>query len=115
MKQLKDPKKILYILIALIITAGITMVALKGFNVEMRYKANQKVELAIGQELKEDDISKIQEKANEVLGKGNFILQEVESFKDTVQITAEKITEEQKNRKNMSKIKNKKSPLARQD
>lgn len=95
MKQLKDPKKIFfYVIIALIIIAGIVMVAVKGFNVELRYKANKKVELAIGETV---DTLKIQEKADEVFGKGKSVVQLVEVFKDTVQITAEDITEEQKN------------------
>lgn len=95
MKQLKDPKKIFfYVVIALIIIAGIVMVAVKGFNVELRYKANKKVELSIGETV---DISKIQEKSDEVFGKGKSVVQVVEVFKDTVQITAEEISEEQKN------------------
>ena len=95
MKQLKDPKKIFfYVIIALIILAGIVMVATKGFNVELRYRANKKVELTIGETV---DVSKIQEKSDEVFGKGNSVVQLVEIFKDTVQITAEDITEEQKN------------------
>ena len=95
MEQIKEPKKILfYIVIALIILAGIVMVAIKGFNVELRYTANKKVELAIGETV---DISKIQEKADEVFGKGKSIVQYVEVYKDTVQVTAKDITEEQKN------------------
>ena len=95
MKQIKDPKKmIIYILIALIIIAGIVMVAVKGFNVELKYTANQKVELAIGETV---DVEKIQEKADEVFGKGKSIVQVVEIFEDTVQITAKEISEEQKN------------------
>lgn len=94
MKQLKDPKKIFYIIIALIIIAGIVMVALKGFNVELRYRANKKIELVIGKTV---DVAKIQEKADEVFGKGKSVVQVVEVFKDSVQITAQDITEEQKN------------------
>jgi len=98
MKQLKDAKKIFCILlIAIIIIAGIVTVFLKGFNVELRYRAQQKVELIIGEELSKEDIFKIQEKVDEVFGKGNSILQVVEVFKDTVQVTAREITEEQKN------------------
>jgi len=97
MKQLKDLKKIFYIVIALIIIAGIAMIALEGFNVEIRYKANQKIELVIGKELDKNDLLKIQEKSDEVFGKGKSVLQVVEVYNDTVQITAEKITEEQKN------------------
>lgn len=96
MKQLKDPKKIIfYVLIAIIIIAGIIIVSLKGFNVELRYTANQKVELAIGETI--NDTSKIQEKADEVFGKGKSIVQIVEVYKDSVQITAKEISEEQKN------------------
>lgn len=95
MKQLKDPKKIFfYIVIALIIVAGIVMVAVKGFNVELRYKANQKIELVIGETI---DVAEIQQKADEVFGKGKSVVQLVEVFKDSVQITAEEISEEQKN------------------
>jgi preprotein translocase subunit SecF len=95
MKQLKDPKKIFfYIVIALIIVAGIVMVAVKGFNVELRYKANQKIELVIGETI---EVEKIQQKADEVFGKGKSVVQLVEVFKDSVQITAEEISEEQKN------------------
>lgn len=95
MKQLKDPKAIFfYIVIALIIIAGIVMVATKGFNVELRYRANKKVTIAIGETA---DIEKIQEKADEIFGKGKSIAQVVEVYKDAVQITAKEITEEQKN------------------
>lgn len=95
MKQLKDPKKIFfYIVIALIIVAGIVMVTVKGFNVELRYKANQKIELVIGETI---DVAEIQQKADEVFGKGKSVVQLVEVFKDSVQITAEEISEEQKN------------------
>lgn len=95
MKQIKDPKRIIfYIAIALVIIAGIVMVALKGFNVELRYTSNQKIELTIGKTV---EASKIQEKADEVFGKGNSIVQLVEVFKDSVQITAKEISEEQKN------------------
>ncbi len=98
MKQLKDPKKIFFfIVIALIIIAGIAMVAVKGFNVELRYKANNKVELTVGETVESDDLVKIQEKADEVFGKGKSIVQVVELFKDTVQVTAEEISDEQKN------------------
>jgi len=95
MKQSKSTKIICFIIIALTIIAGIAMIALKGFNVEVRYTAHQKVELVIGEEIK--DVSKIQEKADEVFGKGKSVVQIVEVYKDTVQITAKEITEEQKN------------------
>lgn len=95
MEQLKDPKKIiLWMIIAITIISGIIMVAIKGFNVELRYRAHKTIELTIGEEVNQE---KIQEKANEVFGKGKAIVQIVEVYKDTVQITAKEISEEQKN------------------
>jgi len=95
MKQLKDPKRIcLYVVIALTIIVGIVMVALKGFNVELAYTSNKKVTLSIGENV---DLAKIQEKADEVFGKGKAVAQIVEIYKDAVQITAKDISEEQKN------------------
>lgn len=95
MKQLKDPKKlVLGIVTLLIIVAGIVMVAVKGFNVELRYTANKKVVLTIEQAI---DINKIQEKADEVLGKGKSLVETTGRFKEGIQIISKEITEEQKN------------------
>lgn len=95
MEQLKDPKKmILWLLIAIIIISGIITVATKGFNVELRYTAHKTIELTIGETV---NVEQIQSKADEVFGKGKSIVQIVEVYKDTVQITAKDIIEEQKN------------------
>lgn len=95
MKQLTIKKKILYIAIALIIIAGIAMVALKGYNVELKYRHHQKIEINIGEEVKLEEIKKI---ADEVFGKNKASVQIIEVYKDIVQITSENITEEQKNK-----------------
>lgn len=94
MKQLRTTKKVIYILMALLIIAGIIVVAVKGFNVELKYKHHQKIELNIG---KEFEIEKIQKIANEVFGSNNANVQIIEVYKDAVQITAKEISEEQKN------------------
>ena len=57
-------------------------------------QAHQKIELVIGETV---DVTRIQEKADEVFGEGNSVVQIVEVFKDSVQITAKEISEEQKN------------------
>ena len=92
MKQLTTKKKILCIVIALILIVGIAMVAIKGFNVELKYRHHQKIELSIGKTVNIDEIKKI---ADEVFEKSN--IQIIEVYKDAIQITAENITEEQKN------------------
>lgn len=94
MKQLTTKKKILYIVMALIIIAGISVVAVKGFNVELKYRHHQKIELNIGEEVKTEEIQKI---ADEVFGKNKSNVQIIEVYKDAVQITAKEISEEQKN------------------
>lgn len=94
MKQLTTTKKIIGILMALIIIAGIIVGAVKGFNVELKYRQHQKIELNIGQKV---EISKIQKVANEVFGKNKAIVQIIEVYKDAVQISAVEISEEQKN------------------
>lgn len=94
MKQLTTKKKILYIVMALIIIAGISVVAVKGFNVELKYRHHQKIELNIGKEVKIEEIQKI---ADEVFGKNKSNVQIIEVYKDAVQITAKEISEEQKN------------------
>jgi preprotein translocase subunit SecF len=94
MKQLTTVKKIICILMALIIISGIIVVAVKGFNVELKYRQHQKIELNIGEKV---ELSKIQKVANEVFGKNKAIVQIIEVYKDVVQISAVEISEEQKN------------------
>lgn len=94
MKQLTTKMKILYLVMALIIIAGIAVVAVKGFNVELKYRHHQKIELNIGEEVKTEEIQKI---ADEVFGKNKSNVQIIEVYKDAVQITAKEISEEQKN------------------
>lgn len=94
MKQLTTTKKVIYILMALVVIAGIIVVALKGFNVELKYRHHQKIELNIGEEV---EIAKIQKVADEVFGKNNANVQIIEVYKDAVQIISAEISEEQKN------------------
>lgn len=94
MKQLPTIKKVIYILMTLVVIAGIIVVALKGFNVELKYRYHQSIELNIGKEV---EIAKIQKVVDEVFGKNKAIVQIIEVYKDAVQITVEEISEEQKN------------------
>lgn len=94
MKQLTTKMKILYLVMALIIIAGIAVVAVKGFNVELKYRHHQKIELNVGEEVKIEEIQKI---ADEVFGKNKSNVQIIEVYKDAVQIASTEISEEQKN------------------
>ena len=94
MKQLTENKKLKTIVIILIILAGIIMVAVKGFNFDLKYKNAQSVELYLQKEFNDDDIKSI---TNEVFGKQKVMIQKVEVYENSVLITTSSISDEQKN------------------
>lgn len=95
MKQIteKNKKICAFILIALIIMAGIIVTIVFGFNKELKYQQSQSVEVYVEQKV---DRAKIKEIANEVLGRNNMV-QTIEIYQDMVSIRAKNISEEQKN------------------
>ena len=95
MKQLldKNKKTLVIAIIALIILAGIIVIATVGFNKELKYLPTQRIDIYIEQKA---DRNKIENIADEVIGSRN-IIQTVEIYEDMVTIRAEQITEEQKN------------------
>ena len=94
MEQLrKNKNKILIILIAIILIAGIAMIVIKGFNFELKYQNTQRVEMYLKQEFNVSDIKNI---TNEVLAGQPVMIQKVEVYEDMVAITSNQITDEQK-------------------
>ncbi len=91
MKSSKN--KTIIAILAIILIAGIVMVAIKGFNVGLQYEDSKRIELNIGKAFENKDIRNI---TDEVIGK-NVIIQKVEVYEDSVSITSKDITEEQKN------------------
>lgn len=85
-------KKVIQILLICLIIAGIIVIATVGFNVGIKYKENTQISINIGTEFKIDDIRKI---TNEVFRGQTVLIQQVELYKDMVQITVEDATEEQ--------------------
>ena len=94
MKQFIKSKQLRIILIALIIIAGIVMIAVKGFNFDLKYQDTQKVELYLQTEFNIGDIKQI---TNEIFGNQKVMIQKVEVFEDSVSITTTSISDEQKN------------------
>lgn len=91
MKNLKN--KIIIGIAILIFVVGIIVVAVKGFNVDLEYQDTKKIEANIGKSFEKEDIENI---VKEVLGKERFIIQKVEIYEDSVNITAKEITDEQR-------------------
>lgn len=94
MKQLIKSKQLKIVLIVLIIIAGIAMIAVKGFNFDLKYQDTQRVELYLETEFNIADIKQI---TNEVFGNQKVMIQKVEVFEDSVSITTTSISDEQKN------------------
>ena len=94
MKQLIKSKQLKIVLIVLIILAGIVMIAVKGFNFDLKYQDTQRVELYLETEFNISDIKQI---TNEVFGNQRVMIQKVEVFEDSVSITTTSISDEQKN------------------
>lgn len=90
---MKNITKIIIAIMAIIIVAGIVVVATSGFNVDVRYKQAQKIELYLQKEFEISDIKNI---LNEVMPDKQVVIQKVEAYEDTVSIIAEEITNEEK-------------------
>lgn len=93
MKKTTKKTKLICIVLAIVIIAGIAVVATMGFNIELNMQNNNKVELNLE---KDFEISDIKDITNEVFGNQEVVIQKVEVFEDTVSITAKEITDEQK-------------------
>ena len=87
-------KNIIYIIICLIIVAGIVVWKTVGFNMELQNSSRKQIELTNQTGIEISDIKKM---VSEVLGNTRFIVQPVETFGNAVSIVAEDMTEEQKN------------------
>lgn len=94
MKQLAKNKKIMVIIIAIILIAGVAMTLIKGLKFDLKYEQAQRVELYLEKEVNDEEFKQI---TDEVFGSQEVIIQKVEIYKDTVVITSKEITEEQKN------------------
>ncbi len=91
---MKTKNIIIYILICLIIIAGIAVWNAKGFKTELQYSSRKQIVLSNYTGIEISDIESI---VKEVLGDKKFSIQRVETFGNTVAIISKDITEEQRN------------------
>lgn len=85
-------KKIIIFALVLLIIAGIIVVGLKGFNVDLMLKQHDSIEYTFSKDFEITDVEKI---AKEVFGDKNFKIRVIEFFDDAVSINAETITTEE--------------------
>ena len=88
---MKNKNIIIYIIICLIIIAGIAVWEAKGFRTEMQFAPRKEIELTNYTGIEISDVENI---ASEVLGNTKFMVQRVETFGNAVVIVAKDITEE---------------------
>lgn len=93
MKEITKKQKILMIILAIIIIAGLVITFTLGFNFDLRMQETKKVELYLENSFEIADIKNI---TNEVFSNQDVIIQKVEVYEDSVSIIAKEITEEQK-------------------
>ena len=91
--KLSKKTKIIITIIAIIILIGIAITCTIGLNFDLRYRDSKRMELYLEQDF---NISDIKQMTDEVMKDKKVIIQKVEVYEDTVSITAEDITDEEK-------------------
>lgn len=90
---MKNKKILIYSLIVFIL-AGMIVILLKGFNVDLMIRNHDSIEYIIGKDFKLKEVKQI---AKEQLNGKNVKIRTIEVFNDAVSINSLEITEEEKN------------------
>ena len=91
--KLSKKTKIIITIIAIIILIGIAITCTIGLNFDLRYRDSKRMELYLEQDF---NISDIKQMTDEVMKDKKKKKKKVEVYEDTVSITAEDITDEEK-------------------
>ncbi len=91
---MKTKNLVIYIIICLIIIAGLAVWNAKGFREELQYSTRDQIQLTNNTGI---EISDIKEMAKEILANERFFVQRVELFGNSVAIVADSISEDQRN------------------
>ena len=94
---MKVMKRVVSILLICLLIAGIIVIAVKGFNVGLKYSENTQIAINIGKTFEINDIKQI---TSEVFKGQRVIIQRVELYEDMVQITVKEASEGQINELN---------------
>ena len=93
-KKTKMKNKILYILIAIIIIAGIAVGCTAKFKFSLAYDDSNRIEVYIGKDYTKSDVESI---AKDVFGTNDVLIQKIEFFNDSVAITVRESNDDQLN------------------
>lgn len=92
MKEIVQNKKVMYILVAIIIIAGIVSTYIWKTNVGLEHVNHIRIDLYIGKEYNMEDIKQI---SKEVFGNQEIIYQKIETFGDSIAIHVKEASDEQ--------------------
>ena len=92
-QKMTNKTKIIIAIIAVVIIVGIIITLTVGLNFDLRYQESKSIQLYLETDF---DISDIKQITDEVMPGEKVIIQKVEVYEDTVNITAKDITDEQK-------------------
>jgi len=93
-KKTKMKNKLLYILIAIVIIAGIVVGCTAKFKFSLAYDDSVRVEMYIGKDYTKADVEAI---AKEAFGTKEVLIQKIEFFNDSVAITVRESNDEKLN------------------
>ena len=93
-KKTKMKNKLLYILIAIVIIAGIVVGYTAKFKFSLAYDDSMRVEMYIGKDYTKADVEAI---AKEAFGTKEVLIQKIEFFNDSVAITVRESNDEKLN------------------
>lgn len=93
-KKTKMKNKILYIIMAIIIIAGIVVGCTAKFKFSLAYDDSNRIEVYIGKDYTKADVESI---AKEVFGTDDVLVQKIEFFNDSVAITVRESNDDQLN------------------
>ena len=94
MKNINNIMKIMIVIVALIILAGIIMICVKGYNYDLLYSKSVRMNIYLTKEFK---VNEIEEIANEIVGTNKLKVQQGNTFGTVVSIVSKEITDEQQN------------------
>lgn len=92
MKEKIQNKKIIYILIAIIILAGIFATYMWKTNVSLVYTHHTRIDVYLGKDYNLEDVKQI---TKEVFGEQEIVYQEIETFHDSIAIHVKEANDEQ--------------------
>lgn len=92
MVKLNGKNKIICLALALLIIAGIIVIAIKGFNVDLKYVEHEEIDIVIGKNFNLSDVKAI---TDEVFVNRKVLLRKIELFEDAVAIDIKYTTEDE--------------------